>query len=173
MTDKYSDRRLSPIIIWILSIILLVISILYFAEREKYANEKEKLDNKNMYFYQLEVESPLRGFLIYFGLREAEEVDWDEQIIQEIASKFRELEEGIDRISAPNIEGIPEETLAVFQTLQDKIKLISVQSEKTVDENTKEEIMNFTKAIYTCEVDEYNRSWEQITSEIKCLNKEI
>ncbi|SET64882.1 hypothetical protein SAMN05216389_11868 [Oceanobacillus limi] len=173
MKDEYSDRRLSPIIIGVLSILLLIVSILYFAERGKYANAKEKLDSTNMYLYQIEVESPLRGFLNYLGVQQVEDVDWEELDIQEIASKFSELERGLENINAPNIEGIPEETLIVLQTLQDKIKLINIQTEKTLDENTKEEIMNLTKNINTCEVSEFNRSWEQITSEIKCLNNEI
>lgn len=76
------NRRLRSVVILILSVVLLAVLILYFYQRVTYSNEKEylneKLERTNLYFYQVQVESPLRTLLNYVTTQPAEEVDWEE-----------------------------------------------------------------------------------------------
>jgi hypothetical protein len=179
MFGKHLHRRLSSIVIFILYVSLLVFLILYFSQRVTYSNEKEylneKLEHTNMYFYQIQVESPLRTLLNYLTIRPAEEVDWEAQLIQETTSIFLELDRGITNISTPSIIEIPDDTRTELQNLQGNIGTIlsSLQNEQPLDMETKERIMNFTQSIDECVHFEERQSWERFTSDMKCLNKEI
>ncbi|PAV28208.1 hypothetical protein CIL05_17740 [Virgibacillus profundi] len=179
MFGKHLNRRLSSIVILILSVALLVVSILYFSQRVTYSNEKEylteELDNTKMHFYQIQVEDPLRSLLNYLTIRPAEEVDWEEQLIQETTSIFLELDRGITNISTPSIRGIPDDTRTELQNLQGNIGTIlsSLQSEQPLDMETKEGIMYFTKSIDACVQFADRQSWERFNSDMECLNKEI
>jgi hypothetical protein len=170
MTTKNSFKDTRTIItILVLSIIILVILNLYLAK-------KEELDQSNMYLYELEVEGPLRVLLNYLGLRPVDSVDWKEQEFREgLTLIISDIEEGLRNIDVPILEEIPETTHTELRTMQEKIWSIlgSLQNDKTLDDRVREEIMGLSKSIYTCKVDTYNKSWEQINTELACLNENI
>lgn len=174
MSDNYSNRKFRSLIIWVLMITIFILFIFLLAERGKYANEKEKLESATTYLYYLEVESNLRSLLLYLGLRPAREIEWEEQEVRESLNyHFDNLDRGIDNINDPILEGIPEKVHTELLTLQETIKSFqqSIQSQETIDDTTKEEIMNFSNSIHRCNVEEYNRSWKQIIPEMECLNQ--
>ncbi|MBS3679834.1 hypothetical protein KGF86_06375 [Ornithinibacillus massiliensis] len=173
MSDNYSYRKFRSLIMWILIITILILFVFLLAERGKYANEKDKLESATMYLYNLEVESSIRSLLLYLGLRPAVEIEWEEQEVRETLNYyFANLDRGIDNINDPILEGIPEKVHTELLTLQETIKSFqqSIQSQETIDDTTKEEIMKLSSSIHRCNVEEHNRSWEQIFSEIECLN---
>jgi hypothetical protein len=168
MTTNNSFKSTGIIItILVLSIIILVISNLYLAK-------KEELDQSNMYIYELEVEGPLRVLLNYLGLRPVDSVDWEEQEFREgLTYIISDIEEGLRNTDVPILDGIPETTYTELKIMQEKIWTIlgSLQNDKTLDDKLREEIMGLSKSIYTCKVDTYNKSWEQVNTELACLNK--
>ncbi|WP_047985577.1 hypothetical protein [Ornithinibacillus californiensis] len=168
MTTKKSFKNTGILItILVLSIITLVILNLYLAK-------KEELDQSNMYLYELEVESPLRVLLNYLGIRPAESVEWEEEEFREgLTSIIRDIEEGLQNTDVPILDGIPETTYTELKNMQEKIWTIlgRLQNDKTLDDKVREEIMGLSKSIYTCKVDTYNESWEQINTELACLNE--
>jgi hypothetical protein len=178
MFGKHSNKRFSSIVL-ILSVSLLFVSILYFSQQVRYSNEKEyltkELDNTNMHSYQVQVEDPLRFLLNYLTVRPAEEVEWEEQLIQKTTSIFLELDSGITNLATPSLVGIPDDTLTELQNLKGNIETIlsSLQSEQPLDMKTKEGIMNFTQSVDTCVQFADSQSWERITSDMECLNEEI
>ncbi|MBC5638722.1 hypothetical protein H8S33_18280 [Ornithinibacillus sp. BX22] len=174
MTDNYSFRKFRSLIIWVLIITILILFIFFLTERGKYANEKDKLESATMYLYYLEVESNLRSLLHYLGLRSAKGIEWEEQEVTETLNyHFGNLDRGIDNVNNPILEGIPEKVHTELLTLQETIKRFqqSTQSHESIGDTTKEKIMMFSSSIHSCNVEEHNRSWEQIFSEIECLNQ--
>jgi hypothetical protein len=179
MFTKKLNRRLSLIVILILSAALLIVSILYFSQRVTYSNEEErlteKLDHTNKYFYQTQVESPLRTLLNYLSIKPAKEVDSEEEVIQETASIINELDRGISNLSTPSVIEIPDDILTELQMLQGSLGSIlsSLESNQPLNIEMKETIMDFTQSIDSCVQFQERQSWERFTSDMKCLNDEI
>ncbi|MEN2467970.1 hypothetical protein [Ornithinibacillus sp. JPR2-1] len=174
MSNNYSYRKFHSLIMWVLIITILILFIFFLTERGKYVNEKDKLESATMYLYYLEVESNLRSLHHYLGLKSAKEIEWEEQEVSETLNyHFGNLDRGIDNVNDPILEGIPGKVHTELLTLQETIKTFqqSIQSQEILDDTTKEEIMMFSSSINSCNVEEHNKSWEQIFSEIECLNQ--
>lgn len=177
MLTKYSVKRnKSGIIICIFSLVILIISILYLAERNKYVNEKEKLEKVNMYVYDLEVKSPFAVISYFLGQRPVESVNWDEEAFRkDLQSLFRDLDYGLINIDHTDPQIVPTNILLQLHHLQEKVRPIfnNINREKPLDKLTKVEIMNLSESVYLCEISEFTRSWENIESKLKCLNEAI
>ncbi|MUK88176.1 hypothetical protein GMD78_07180 [Ornithinibacillus sp. L9] len=175
-TKPFKNNRLRVMYFWFLTLIIILISVLYIAEKFKYANEKEKLDKVNMHLYDIEVEDPLKEILLFLGTRPIETVDWEEQQFrEELSSIFNNIEDGITNINNSEVEAIPEKIHELLQTLQKEITSIqdNTHIEKPLEQQTKEKIMDFSTSISSCKVDELNRNWEQAESEVECLNEQL
>ncbi|WP_188383529.1 hypothetical protein [Ornithinibacillus halotolerans] len=170
MTDKYTSRRLSTVIIWILSLLVVTVTILYFVKRED-------LNNTAMYFYELEVEEPLVAISYHLGVEPYEIVNWEEPIyVEELRTLISDLEEGMRHLDSPHLEGIPKRIHKEIQELQETFtskhgQIIAYGGE--ISEETKQSLLDISKVIDSCQVREYNQNWKQIISEIECVNNGI
>lgn len=161
-------------IIWISSLLILFISILYIADRNKYANEEIQLEKENIHLYDLKVETPLRFLVNYLGVQPVELVDWEEQqFLEDLSTTFNNIETGISNINNLEIGLIPKRIRELLHNLQEEVISLqeNINKEKSLDQDTKEKIVNFSKSISLCKVEELNRSWEEIESELECLNE--
>lgn len=177
MTTKYSlKRNQSVTIIFIFSLVILIISCLYLTERNKYVNEREKLEKVNMYLYELEVKNPLVVISFFLGQQPVESVNWDEEVFRkDLQSIFRNLDNGITNVDYFDPQIVPNAILLQLHHLQEKVglTLMNINREKPLDEETKVEIMNLSKSVYLCEINEITSSWGQVELKLECLNEAI
>ncbi|MBD7985061.1 hypothetical protein H9649_10725 [Sporosarcina sp. Sa2YVA2] len=163
-------------IIFILSLVIFTLSILYFNELKNNANENEDLEKVSMYMYDLEVKSPLLVILFFLGLQPVESIDWEEEAFRkDLQSIFRDVEGGLTNIDYYNPQIVPNHVLLQLQDLQEKVRhiLITIKREKPVDEQTINKIMSVSKSIYVCEINEISQEWSEIESKLKCMNDAI
>ena len=172
-TNNSLRKNRCVIIIWILSLVILIFSILYFAERNKYSNQSQKLEQTNLYLYELEVKSPLVILLNYLGARPVEAVDWDEEVVSnDIQHILRELDSGLTNIYNPALQNVPNDIQLQLHDLQDKLYPIlkNVYTEEPFDEQSKVAIMNLSEAVSVCDISEIIIGWDQVKSKLECMN---
>ncbi len=138
------------------------------------ADRTDKFDDLSKYMYELEVEDPLVVISYYLGQQSHEEVDWDARNIREdLIPLIEDLNRGITNIGHPSIQIVPEETLLLLQDFQGSVMTIhkSLLKEDPLEEQTKEAITELSRSVYLCKVDEVNKSWKQIYTEVECVNE--
>lgn len=177
MSTKYALNKNKYVsIIFILSLVIFTLSILYFNELKNNANENEDLEKVSMYLYDLEVRKPLSTILFFLGLQPVESIDWEEEAFRkDLQSIFRDVEEGLTNIDYYNPQIVPNHVLLQLQDLQEKVRhiLITINREKPIDEQTTSKIMSISESIHVCGIYEISQSWNQIESKLKCMNDAI
>lgn len=173
MPTKYAlNKNKYVFIIFILSLVIFTLSILYFNELKN--NENENLEKVSMYMYDLEVKKPLSTILFFLGLQSVESIDWEEEEFRKaLQSIFRDVDEGLTNIDYYNPQIVPNHVLLQLQDLRETVRLIliTINREKPIDEQTTNKIMSISESILKCEINEISQSWNEIESKLKCINE--
>lgn len=167
-------KNISIIVIFILSLLTLTFSILYFNEQNKDVDEYGKQEKVKMYLYDLEVKKPLTVISFFLGIQSVESIDWEEaDFRKDLQSLFRELDEGLRNIDYYDPQIVPTDVLVQLQHLKEKVSLIliNINREKPLDEQTTVDIMGLSKSVYDCEINVFTEDWKQVETKLKCLNE--
>ncbi|MHA6251863.1 hypothetical protein [Oceanobacillus sp. CAU 1775] len=173
MSTKFSLKKGNATFIGILAVIILVLSILYITERNKHAYANENLEKTNMLVYDLEVKSPLVVISYFLGQQPVEAINWsDQSLMNDLEVMFRDLDYRLMNIETSESEVFPESILQQVDQMHEHIQPLfeNLSREEPLTEATKIEIVNLSQSIFNCEISEHTSSWEQVETNLVCLN---